>query len=55
MEYKLLKDWKSKRHGKILIAGLIVNITKQKELTELIDLGCIDKPKEVKKENKKSK
>tara|TARA_R110002096_G_scaffold97773_2_gene217946 strand:- start:111 stop:326 length:216 start_codon:yes stop_codon:yes gene_type:complete len=53
MEYKLLKDWESKRHNKKLIAGIIVRITKQKELEELIELGCIETPKKIEKNNKK--
>ena len=53
MEYKLLKDWKSKRHNKKLLAGLIVRIKEQKELEELIELGCIETPKKIDKKTNK--
>lgn len=51
--YKLLKDWKSKRHGgKIITAGTFVIITRENELKELIDGEHIVAPK-AKKEKKK--
>ncbi len=52
MRYELLKDWPSKRHGKIIRKGTFVIITKKEELEQLVELECIPKPK-VKKKNKK--
>lgn len=59
MTYELIKDWPSKRHGKIIRKGAWVVITIKDELQELIELECIVKPKkkkakkEAKKEDKK--
>lgn len=53
MRYKLLEEWDSKRHGKIFPKGTGVFITLKNEIDELIELGCIEKPK--KKEVKKKK
>ena len=54
MRYKLLEEWDSKRHGKIFPKGTGVFITLKNEIDELIELGCIEKPKnkEVKKKKK---
>ena len=52
MRYELKQDWKSKRHGKTFKKGLFLIITKESDKKELIELGCIDKPKEVKKKKK---
>ena len=51
-KYKLLKDWKSKRHNKILKAGAYVVVTIEKELKELIEGEYIIAPK-IKKAKKK--
>tara|TARA_R100001509_G_scaffold140040_2_gene94708 strand:- start:4855 stop:5049 length:195 start_codon:yes stop_codon:yes gene_type:complete len=51
-KYKLLKDWKSKRHNKILKAGAFVVVTIEKELKELIEGDYIIAPK-IKKAKKK--
>lgn len=51
-KYQLLKDWKSKRHNKIIKAGVFVIITLEKELNELIENEYILVPK-VKKIKKK--
>ena len=53
MRYELLKDWPSKRHGKTITKGTFVMVTIKKELEELIELGCISKPKVKKKKEKK--
>tara|TARA_R110000824_G_scaffold80166_4_gene201819 strand:- start:864 stop:1061 length:198 start_codon:yes stop_codon:yes gene_type:complete len=52
MKYKLIKDWNSKRHNKIIKKGWVVIITIDSELEELTELGCI-KVKKVKKKIKK--
>ena len=55
MRYELLKEWFSERHGKTFKKGTGVFITLKNEIEELIELGCIDKPKKkkVKKQQKK--
>ena len=55
MEYKLIKDWKSKRHGITITEGTYVWITIKSELEELITGGYIDTPKKEKKPTKKIK
>ena len=55
MEYTLLKEWFSQRHGKTFPKGMNVIITRQSELDELIELECIEKIVESKKEKKKKK
>jgi hypothetical protein len=54
MKYKLLKDWKSKRHGKTIKSGTFVFITIEDEVNELIELECIEAPKKKKKKKKKT-
>tara|TARA_R100001440_G_scaffold171_2_gene521 strand:- start:9359 stop:9553 length:195 start_codon:yes stop_codon:yes gene_type:complete len=51
-KYKLLKDWKSKRHGSTIGAGAFVVIKLEKELNELIEGEYIVAPK-IKKTKKK--
>ena len=53
MEYKLIKDWESKRHGKTIRSGAYVWITIESELTELIDGEHITAPKKEKKKKTK--
>ena len=55
MRYQLIKDLKSKRHGKTINKGTFVIIKIKKELEELIELECIKKPIEKKKKVKKVK
>ena len=49
MRYLLKKDWDSKRHNKTINKGVYVVITLEDEIKELIELGCIEKPKVEKK------
>ena len=42
MEYKLIKDWPSKRHGKTIGKGTNVVVKIKSELEQLIELGCIE-------------
>jgi len=53
MKYKLLKDWKSKRHGKTIKCGTFVYITIEDEVNELIELECIEAQKKKKKKKEK--
>ena len=53
MEYKLIKDWESKRHGKTITAGTYVWITIDSELDELIKGEYIETPKKEKKKKTK--
>ncbi len=53
MEYKLIKDWESKRHGKTIRAGTYVWITIDSELDELIKGEYIETPKKEKKKKTK--
>jgi|TARA_Y100000310_G_scaffold244499_1_gene249280 hypothetical protein len=55
MRYKLIKDWESKRHGKIITKGTYVIITRKSELEELIEGEHINAPKKEKKKTKKIK
>ncbi len=49
MRYLLLKDWNSKRHGKIIKKGAYVVITIESEIQDLIENECIEAPKKKKK------
>ena len=51
MRYKLLKDWESKRHGKIIASGTYVIITIESELSELRKGDYIEAPKKKKEKN----
>ena len=53
MEYKLTKDWESKRHGKTIRSGSYVWITIETELAELIKGEYITAPKKEKKKKTK--
>ena len=53
MVYKLLKKWESKRHGKTFETGMLLNITLDSEVEELIELGCIPAPLKKQKKQKK--
>ena len=53
MEYKLIKDWESTRHGKIISGGTYVWITIDSELEELIKGEYIKTPKKEKKKKTK--
>ena len=53
MEYKLIKDWESKRHGKTLTAGTYVWITIETELAELTKGEYLEAPKKEKKKKTK--
>ena len=55
MRYKLIKDWESKRHGKIIASGTYVIITIESELSELTKGDYIEAPKKKKKKTKKIK
>ena len=55
MEYKLIKDWESIRHGKTISCGTYVWITIDSELDELIKGEYIETPKKEKKKTKKIK
>jgi len=51
--HKLIKDWNSKRHGKIITKGIFVIITRESELEELIGGEHIVAPKKKIKKTKK--
>jgi len=53
--HKLIKDWDSKRHGKIITKGTFVIITRESELEELIEGEHIVAPKKKIKKPKKIK
>ena len=53
MKYRLIKDWKSKRHGKTISCGTYVWITIDSELDELIKGEHIEAPKKEKKKKTK--
>ena len=55
MVYKLLKKWESKRHGKTFETGMLLNITLDSEVEELIEFGCIPAPLKKQKKQKKNK
>jgi len=53
--HKLIKDWDSKRHGKIMTKGMFMIITRESELEELIEGEHIVAPKKKIKKPKKIK
>ena len=55
MRYKLLKNWDSERHGKTFQVGVYVILKEESLIEELVELGCIEKPKTAKPKAKKNK
>ena len=53
MRYELKKEWYSERHQKTFKKGTGLFITIKEEIEQLVELGCIDKPKKKEVKNKK--